>query len=151
MASRVRALISAYPELTTVLAAALIGLVVQPPLAWLAGHQGISVLLAILVFATAVTISPSALGRIAAAWRTLAAALLAGITVLPVLSWAVAHVAPPGPLRDGLLTLGLAPCEIASVATTAMAGGEATLSAGVLIGSTLTTVVLAGPVLRLEA
>ena len=46
--------------------------------------------------------------------------------------------------------MGLAPCEIASVATTVMAG-EATLSAGVLIGSTLTTVVLAGPILRLEA
>ena len=56
-----------------------------------------------------------------------------------------------GPLRDGLLTVGLAPCEIASVATTAMAGGEAALSAGVLIGSTLTTVALAGPILRLEA
>jgi predicted Na+-dependent transporter len=151
MASRVRALVAGYPELTTVLAAAVIGLVIQPPLAWLAGHQGISVLLAVLVFATAVTISPTALGRIAAAWRTLAIALLAGITVLPVLSWAVAHIAPAGPLRDGLLTVGLAPCEIASVATTVMAGGEATLSAGVLIGSTLTTVVLAGPVLRLEA
>src|SRR5439155_1685280 len=32
-----------------------------------------------------------------------------------------------------------------------MAGGEAALSAGVLIGSTLTTVLIAGPVLRLEA
>ena len=151
MPSRVRTLVAGYPELTTVLAAAVIGLVIQPPLAWLAAHQGINVLLAVLVFATAMTISPSALGRIATAWRTLAIALLAGITVLPVLAWAVAHVAPPGPLRDGLLTLGLAPCEIASVATTAMAGGEAALSAGVLIGSTVTTVLLAGPLLRLEA
>jgi ACR3 family arsenite transporter len=151
MASRVRSLLAGYPELTTVLAAAVIGLMVQPPLAWLAGHQGINVLLAVLVFATAVTISPSALGRVATWWRSLAVALLTGVTVLPLLSWAVAHIAPAGPLRDGLLTLGLAPCEIASVATTAMAGGEAALSAGVLIGSTLTTVVLAGPVLRLEA
>jgi len=151
MASRVRSLAAGYPELTTVLAAAVIGLAVQPPLAWLAGHQGINVLLAVLVFATAVTISPSALRRIAAAWPTLAVALLAGITVLPAASWAVAHLAPAGPLRDGLLTVGLAPCEIASVATTAMAGGEAALSAGVLVGSTLTTVLLAGPLLRLEA
>jgi BASS family bile acid:Na+ symporter len=146
-----RALASGYPELTTVLVAAVIGLVVQAPLAWLAGHQGISVLLAVLVFATAMTITPSALGRIAATWRSLAVALLAGITVLPVLSWAAAHVAPAGPLRDGLLAMGLAPCEIASVATTAMAGGEAALSAGVLIGSTLTTVAVAGPILRFEA
>ncbi len=61
---------------------------------------------------------------------------------------------PPGaggPLRDGVLVIGLAPCEIASVATTALAGGEAALAAGVLIGSTLATVVLAAPILTLEA
>ena len=46
---------------------------------------------------------------------------------------------------------GLAPCEIASVATTALAGGEAAVAAGVLIGSTVATVVLAAPVLTLEA
>ena len=46
---------------------------------------------------------------------------------------------------------GLAPCEIASVATTALAGGEAAVAAGVLIGSTLATVVLAAPILTLEA
>jgi predicted Na+-dependent transporter len=105
----------------------------------------------VLVFATALTIDPAALGRVAVAWRSLAVALLAGITVLPALSWAVAQLAPSGALRDGLLTVGLAPCEIASVATTAMAGGEAALSAGVLIGSTVTTVLVAGPALRLES
>jgi BASS family bile acid:Na+ symporter len=103
------------------------------------------------VLATAVTIEPTALRRIASSWRSLAVALTAGVTVLPLVSWTVAFLAPPGPLRDGLLTVGLAPCEIASVATTAMAGGEAALSAGVLIGSTLTTVIVAGPVLTLEA
>jgi predicted Na+-dependent transporter len=50
-----------------------------------------------------------------------------------------------------VLAVGLAPCEIASVATTAMAGGEAALAAGALIGSTLVTVAFAGPVLALEA
>jgi BASS family bile acid:Na+ symporter len=151
MVSRVRALVAGYPELTMVVIAAVTGLVLQPPLAWLAGHQGISVLLAVLVFATALTIDPAALRRLAVAWRLLAVALLAGITVLPALSWAVAQIAPPGALREGLATAGLAPCEIASVATTAMAGGEAALSAGLLIGSTVTTVLVAGPVLRLEA
>jgi BASS family bile acid:Na+ symporter len=151
MFSRARALLAGYPELAAVLAAAAIGLTVQPPLAWLASHQGINVALAVLVLATAVTIPPAALGRIAAAWRSLALALAAGITVLPALAWAVSRIAPAGPLRDGLVTLGLAPCEIASVATTSMAGGEAALSAGVLIGSTLTTVIFAGPILGLEA
>ena len=71
--------------------------------------------------------------------------------MLPALSWAVAHLVPSGPLRDGVLAAGLAPCEIASVATTALAGGEAAVAAGVLIGSTLATVALAAPILTLEA
>jgi BASS family bile acid:Na+ symporter len=151
MFSRMRALIGGYPELATVLAAAAIGLTVQPPLAWLASRQGINIALAVLVFATGVTISPAALGRIATAWRSLARAVVVGASVLPALSWAISLIAPAGPLRDGLATVGLAPCEIASVATTAMAGGEAALSAGVLIFSTLTTVISAGPILSLEA
>jgi predicted Na+-dependent transporter len=148
---RARALLGAYPELAAVLAAAVIGLIVQRPLAWLAAHQGINVLLVILVFATAVTIDPEALRRLAAAWRHVLTAVLVGITVLPALSWAVAHLVPAGPLRDGVLVTGLAPCEIASVATTALAGGEAAVAAGVLIGSTLATVILAAPILTLEA
>jgi predicted Na+-dependent transporter len=149
--STARRRVSAYPELTAVLVAAVIGLAVQRPLAWLAARQGINVLLVILVFATAVTIDPRALRRLAAAWRHVLAAVLVGVTVLPALSWAVARLVPAGPLRDGVLVIGLAPCEIASVATTALAGGEAAVAAGVLIGSTLATVVLAAPILTLEA
>ncbi|MDX6343745.1 MAG: arsenite transporter [Trebonia sp.] len=149
--STARRQVSAYPELAAVLVAAVIGLTVQRPLAWLAGHEGINVLLVILVFATAVTIDPRALRRLAAAWRRILAAVLVGVTVLPALSWAVAHLVPAGPLRDGVLVTGLAPCEIASVATTALAGGEAAVAAGVLIGSTLATVILAAPILTLEA
>ncbi len=150
-ASRIRAIAAAYPELIAVLAAAIVGLTVQRPLAWLAGHQGINVLLAILVFATAVTIDPAALRRLVSAWRSLVVALVVGITVLPALSWAVSRIVAAGSLRDGVLVVGLAPCEIASVATTAMAGGEAAVSAGVLIGSTVAAVALAGPILTLEA
>jgi predicted Na+-dependent transporter len=149
--SRVRRLLAGYPELIAVLAAAVLGLSVQSPLAWLAGHQGINILLAVLVFATAVTIEPAALRRLTATWRSLLAALAAGITLLPALSWAVSRIVASGSLRDGIMTVGLAPCEIASVATTAMAGGEAALSAGVLIGSTVAAVAAAGPILTLEA
>ena len=149
--SRAARALAAYPELAAVLAAAVIGLCVRRPLAWLDAHQGISVLLVILVFATAVTIDPRALRRLAQAWRHILVAVLVGITVLPALSWAVAWLVPAGPLRDGVLVTGLAPCEIASVATTALAGGETAVAAGVLIGSTLATVVLAAPVLTLEA
>jgi predicted Na+-dependent transporter len=149
--SRVRLLIAGYPELIAVLVAAALGLSVQPPLAWLAARQGINILLAALVFATAVTIEPAALRRLTSTWRSLLAALAAGITVLPALSWAVSRMVSAGSLRDGIMTAGLAPCEIASVATTAMASGEAALSAGVLIGSTVTAVAAAGPILTLEA
>jgi predicted Na+-dependent transporter len=149
--ARARMVLARYPELTAVLVAAILGLSVQRPLGWLASRQGINVLLAVLVFATAVTIEPAALRRLAAAWRSLLAALAAGVTVLPALSWAVSRMVAAGSLRDGVLAVGLAPCEIASVATTAMAGGEAALAAGALIGSTVTAVAFAGPILALEA
>ena len=151
LSARARMVLARYPELTVVLIAAILGLSVQRPLGWLAARQGINVLLALLVFATAVTIEPAALRRLAAAWRSLLAALVVGVTVLPALSWAVSRMVAAGSLRDGVLTVGLAPCEIASVATTAMAGGEAALAAGVLIGSTVAAVALAGPILALEA
>jgi bile acid:Na+ symporter, BASS family len=148
---RVRRLLAGYPELVAVLAAAGLGLTLQPPLAWAASHQGINVLRAVLVFATAVTIEPTALRRLLSTWRRLLIALAAGVIVPPVLAWAVAQMVAAGPLRDGIMTIGLAPCEIASVATTALAAGEAALSAGILIGSTLITVAAAGPILALEA
>lgn len=150
-AANLRALLARYPELAAVLAAAGIGLSVQRPLAWLAARQGINVLLAVLVLATAVTIEPAALRRAVSAWQRLLVALAIGATALPVLSWAVARMVPAGPLRNGVLTVGLAPCEIASVATTAMARGEAAIAAGALIGSTVVAVAIAGPVLALEA
>jgi predicted Na+-dependent transporter len=150
-AANLRALLARYPELAAVLAAAVIGLSVQRPLAWLAARQGINVLLAVLVFATAVTIEPAALRRAAHAWRPVLAVLAVGVTALPALAWAAARIVAAGPLRDGVLTVGLAPCEIASVATTAMAGGEAAVAAGLLIGSTIAAVAIAAPLLALEA
>jgi len=146
-----RRLVSDFPELLIVLLAAAIGLTVRSPLAWLATHQGINALLVVLVFSTAVTIEPGALRRVPASWRPLLATLIVGATMLPALSWLVSRLVSSGSLRDGVMSVGLAPCEIASVATTAMAKGEAALSAGVLIGSTIITVAVAGPVLALEA
>jgi predicted Na+-dependent transporter len=149
--SRLGALAVGYWELLAVLAAAVIGLCVQPPLAWLDARDGISILLAILVFATAVTIDPAALRRVTGMWRRLLVALAAGVTVLPALAWVVSRVVAAGSLREGVLAVGVAPCEIASVATTAMAGGEAALAAGILIGTTVVAVAAAGPILTLEA
>jgi predicted Na+-dependent transporter len=150
VAARLRTALLGYRELLAVLVAAVIGLSVQRPLVWLTSHQAINVGLAVLVFATAVTIEPAALRRVRMSWRRLLAALVVGITVLPCLSWSVSRLVAAGSLRDGILAVGLAPCEIASVATTVMAGGEAAFAAGVLIGSTITTVALSGLILGLE-
>jgi len=151
VAPRGRQLLSDYRELAIVAVAAAIGLSVQDPLAWVVRHQGIDVFLVILVFFTALTIEPRTLRDLPSAWRRLSVALIAGITVLPALSWSVAHLVTAGPLRDGVTTIGLAPCEIASIATTAMAGGDVALAGGLLVGSTVLTVLLAGPILAAEA
>ena len=39
---RLRRLVAGFPELTAVLVAAVIGLTVQPPLAWLTGLQSVT-------------------------------------------------------------------------------------------------------------
>jgi BASS family bile acid:Na+ symporter len=140
----------AYPELLLVILAAVVGLAIGRPLRWVGSHQGINILLAVLVFATALTVSTDSLRRLTSSWRQLAAALALGVTVLPALSWVASHLVAAGSIRDGIMVIGIAPCEIASVATTAMAGGEAALAAAVLIGSTVLSGAFAGIILSLE-
>jgi predicted Na+-dependent transporter len=151
LGARLRGVLGAYPELAVVVVGAALGLWARPPFAWLGGHQGISVLLAVLVFATALGIDPTAVARLGASWRRLLLALAAGAVLLPILAWLAARLVSPGPLRLGVVAVGVAPCEIASVATTAMAGGSAALAAGVLAGSTIACIALAGPILGLAA
>jgi len=50
-----------------------------------------------------------------------------------------------------VLAAGVAPAEVAAVALSALAGSDTALSAALLIGSTLATVLLAGPLLTLLA
>ena len=148
---RVPRIIGTYPELVLVIIAAGVGLAVGRPFRWADGHQGINALLFVLVFATAMTVSTDSLRRVLSSWKQLAAALVLGVTVLPALSWLASHLVAAGPLRDGIMVVGIAPCEIASVATTAMAGGAAALAAALLIGSTLLSVALAGLILSFVA
>ncbi len=101
LVARLRPLVSSYPELLCVVVAAIVGLTVQSPLAWSASHQGINVLLAVLVFASALTIQPAALRRLGAVWRRLVVAVATGIIVLPALSWLASRLVAAGSLRDG--------------------------------------------------
>jgi bile acid:Na+ symporter, BASS family len=145
-----RAGLGQYREVALVAVAAVLGLTFQSTLVWVVHHQGIDLLLIVLVFSTAIGIEPRSLRRLPASWRALTLALIVGASVLPALSWLVSHVVAPGSLRDGVTTIGLAPCEIASIATTAIASGDVALAGGVLIGSTVVSVLVAGPILAFE-
>ncbi len=135
--------------LVLIAGAAVLSQAVPGPARFLVDHRALDVALAALVFATAVSVAPSAFRGVPANGRRLVAALIAGAVVLPALSWAVSHIVGTLALRRGVLAVGLAPAEIASVATTSLAGGESAIAAGLLVGSTLTTVALAGVGLRL--
>jgi len=150
MTGRRREVLGEYRELAVVAVAAVLGLTARGPLLRLVHHQGIDILLVVLVFSTAISIEPKSLRTLPASWRRLTLVLVVGASVLPALSWLVAHVVGPGSLRDGVSSIGLAPCEIASIATTAMAGGDIALAGGALVGSTIMTVWVAGPILAWE-
>ena len=144
-------IVRAYPELLLVIVAAAVGLAVGRPLRWADDHQAIDALLVVLVFATAVTVPADSLRSVLSSWKHLVIALAMGVVVLPALSWLASRLVAAGSLRDGIMVVGIAPCEIASVATTAMAGGGIALAAALLIGSTLLSVAFAGLILSVVA
>ena len=66
-----------------------------------------------------------------------------------MLAWLASHLVSGAAARGGILSAGVAPAEVASVALTGLAGGDAVLAAGLLAASTVLTVLLAGPILSL--
>ncbi|MDA8060822.1 MAG: hypothetical protein M0T80_00070 [Actinomycetota bacterium] len=106
--------------------------------------------LAVLVLTAGLAVDLGHLSRIGARLARLIAALVAGSIWLPLLAWLLAGAASGG-TRDALLSVGVAPPEVASVALTALASGEVPVAATLLVASTLITVVAAGPVLSLLA
>ena len=136
-------------ELVLLVGAVVLSQAVPEPARFLVDHRGLDVALAVLVFATAIAIPPSAFGGLTARAGRLIVSLVAAAVVLPMLSWSVSRLVATLALRRGVLAVGLAPAEIASVATTSLAGGDAPVAAGMLVGSTLITVVAAGFGLRL--
>jgi predicted Na+-dependent transporter len=79
----------------------------------------------------------------------MALVLAASTVILPLLAWLASRLVSGAALQGGVLAAGVAPVEVASVALTGMAGGEVVVAAGLLIASTLLTVLLAGPILGL--
>lgn len=106
-------------------------------------HQAISVVLAILVFASAMTVPAGVLHRVRALAPRLGLVVVATTVALPVLAFVLSLLLGPGALRDGVLAVGVAPAEVASVAITGIAGGEVGAAAVLLVASTLVCVAAA--------
>jgi predicted Na+-dependent transporter len=115
---------------------------------YLTGVHGIPVTLAVLATTTGIALT---IGQLRAS-RTATARLLGVLVItsvaLPALAWGTSQLTDPGPMRQGVLA-GVAPAEVASVALVGLGGGEAALTAALLIGSTLVTVLAAGPILSI--
>jgi predicted Na+-dependent transporter len=136
--------LSAHYKLLLVAVAAVLSQVVPEPARFLVGHRGLDASLAALVFTTAIAIPPRTFQGLAAHAGRLVAAVVSAALLLPALSWVVSRIVATLALRRGVLSAGLAPAEIASVATTSLAGGDAAVAATVLVASTLVAVAGAG-------
>jgi predicted Na+-dependent transporter len=111
--------------------------------------DGILIALAVLVFCTGTSMTFAEMGAVRTAGRRLAVVLPVTTAGLPVLAWLASHLVSGAAARGGILSAGVAPAEVASVALTGLAGGDAVLAAGLLAASTILTVLLAGPILSL--
>jgi BASS family bile acid:Na+ symporter len=132
-----------------VLAAAAAGLAAPTAGRAVSAGNGIDVALAVLVFATGLSLRVADLAAVRTAWRRIAVVLAVSTVVLPALAWAASHLIGDPVLRSGMQTVGVAPAEVATVALCAIAGGEAAVCAVLLVASTIVTVLAAGPVLSL--
>jgi predicted Na+-dependent transporter len=135
--------------LPLVLIVAGVGIALPAPGRVLADHGAILATLAVLVFCTGSSITFADFSNMRHALRRVWLVLAATTVALPVLAWLSSRLVSAPPLRGGVLAAGVAPAEVASVALTGLAGGEVVVAAGLLIASTLLTVVVAGPILGL--
>jgi BASS family bile acid:Na+ symporter len=135
--------------LILVLAVAAAGVADPAPGRAVAAGYGIDTALAVLVFATGLSLRTADLAAVRLAWRRIAVVLLVSTAVLPVLAWAASLPIGDPVLRSGMQAVGVAPAEVATVALCVIAGGEAAVCATLLAASTVITVVAAGPVLSL--
>lgn len=135
--------------LLLVIAVAAAGVGLPGPGRVVSARDGIDAALAVLVFATGLSLRLADLAEVRTAWRRIAVVLAVSTAALPVLAWAASQLISDPVLRSGMQTVGVAPAEVATVALCVIAGGDAALCAVILAASTLITVLAAGPVLAL--
>ena len=135
--------------LILVLVAAAAGVAAPGPGRAVSAANGIDSALAVLVFATGLSLRLADLAAAARAWRRIAVVLLVSTVTLPALAWATSQLIGSEQLRAGMQAVGVAPAEVATVALCVIAGGEAAVCAVLLVASTIITVLGAGPILSL--
>lgn len=135
--------------LVLVLAAAAAGVAAPGPGRAVSAANGIDAALAVLVFATGLSLRLADLAAASRAWRRIVTVLAASTVALPALAWASSQLIGNEQLRSGMQAVGVAPAEVATVALCVIAGGEAAVCAVLLVGSTIITVLGAGPILSL--
>src|SRR6266480_4292395 len=133
--------------LILVLAVAAAGVAAPAPGRALAAGDGIDTALAVLVFATGLSLRLADLAAVRLAWRRIAVVLLVSTAALPALAWAASLLIGEEVLRSGMQAAGVAPAEVATVALCVIAGGDAAVCATLLAASTIITVAAAGPIL----
>src|SRR6478672_949929 len=105
----------------------------------LAAGNGIDAALAVLVFATGLSLRLADLAAVRLAWRRIAVVLGVSTAALPALAWAASQLIGDPMLRSGMQAAGVAPAEVATVALCVIAGGDAAACATVLAASTIIT------------
>ncbi len=125
-----------------------VGIVVPGPSRAAASAGAVNPTLAVLVFTAGLTVETASLAAARRRGRRVLAALAVSSAVLPALAWALSQVVSE-PARGGILAVGVAPSEVASLGLAAMAGGEVAISAALLVASSMVAVVASGPVLSL--
>jgi len=133
--------------LPLVLVFAGLGVALPAPGRRLDADGAILITLAVLVFCTGSSVTFADFKGLRTAFRWMALVLAATTIVLPALAWLASRLVTGPALQGGVMAAGVAPVEVASVALTGLAGGEVVVAAGLLIASTLLTVLLAGPIL----
>jgi predicted Na+-dependent transporter len=131
--------------------AGIVGLLLPAPLRTAVDHSAINVVLAFLVLTSAASVPTGTRQRLRANAGRLAVVLALSTVALGFSAWAVSHLVSDRELAHGVLALGVAPTEIATIALTALAGGAVAVTAALLTTSTVISVLIAGPVLAIEA
>jgi len=135
--------LAAAPRVLTPVALLAAALALIVPSSALAARSDL--LLALLVLATALGIPFADLRRLRDHAKDVAALSVGPLVVLGGVAWVIGRPFAT-PVRDGLLAVGLASSEVASVGLVALAGADATIALGAVSGS-LVASALIGPLL----